>query len=458
MGRIAELYEKKALGTITKGEEKELKKLLSEAAMAQEDASGGDDDGDDSDDDDDDDEGDDAETKAINAMAQKLADNAQKRMEKAMGGSIKQLTKDLKDGGRQRDFSGEGFIVDKALGKSSNGFKLTVEELSEMKEVIPGRENKQVKEVSARTKHFLSALMTGDKEKLQLLSEGTNANGGYLVPPEFANMIVEDIRDINIMRQLAAPPIPTQSDTLHLPGLTSRPYAQWRAESATKSTTTASFSDNVFTPFSLAAIVGLSNELVADAALGVGASIVNYIANLMTTALNEKEENAFWVGSGTGQPKGIVGNTGRTFDAGAGASDATRADTLIKAYQMTPQGYRNKAVWTANMGTMFEIGRLKDQYGRYLLTDLAGAPTQLIKGRPVYESNNLAGGTVIFGDMSFYQIVDREGIGVRVSDEATVAGSSAFEKNLTYVRVEKRVDAKPVLAAAFSTVTNMGTP
>ncbi len=178
----------------------------------------------------------------------------------------------------------------------------------------------------------------------------------------------------------------------------------------------------------------------------------------MTVALNEKEEAAFWTGSGSGQPKGIHGNTGRTFDAGAGASDATRADNLIKGYSNTPQGYRNKGVWVMNMGTLFEVGRLKDQYGRYLLTDLAGSPTQLIKGRPVYESNYLPGGEIQFGDLDFYQIVDREGIGVRVSDEATVAGSSAFEKNLTYVRVEKRVDAKPTLAAAFTTLVNMGTP
>ena len=454
MGRIAELYKKKAEGTLTKEEAKELKKLLAEADAFRKDAEEeagdtGEEGADDKDDED--------EEKAIDAMAQKLADAAQKRMETGLA----ELTAQLKKSHGEAKVVSEGspFIVDKTLGKSSNGFKMSIAELDEIKETVPGRENKRIKEVSARTKHFLTALMTGDKEKLQLLQEVSTGNAaGYLVPQEFANMIIEDIRDLNIMRQLAAPPIPTQSDTLNLPGLTSRPYAQWRAEAATKSTTTVSFTNNQFTPFSLAAIVGLSNELVADASLGVGASVVNYIANLMTVALNEKEEQAFWTGSGTGQPKGVHGNTGRTFDAGAGASDATRADNLIKAYQNTPQGYRNKAVWVANMGTLFEIGRLKDSYGRYLLTDLAGSPTQLIKGRPVYESNYLPGGEVQFADLSFYQIVDREGIGVRVSDEATVAGSSAFEKNLTYVRVEKRVDAKPVLAAAFTTLINMGTP
>ena len=202
----------------------------------------------------------------------------------------------------------------------------------------------------------------------------------------------------------------------------------------------------------------LSNELVADAQLGVGGSIVNYIAGLMATSLSEAEELAFWEGSGSGQPSGIDSYTVRLFNAGAGATDSQRADTLIQAYQNTPQGYRNKSVWVMNMGTLGEVGRLKDTTNRYLLTQLADSPTPTIKGRPVYESNFLPGGKAFFGDFSYYQIVDREGISVRISDEATVASQSAFERNLTYVRVEKRVDAELLLPAAITEIQGLGTP
>jgi HK97 family phage major capsid protein len=74
------------------------------------------------------------------------------------------------------------------------------------------------------------------------------------------------------------------------------------------------------------------------------------------------------------------------------------------------------------------------------------------------KATTLAGGTLLFGDFSYYQIVDREGVSVRISDEATVAGSSAFEKNLTFIRVEKRVDAELLLPAAVTKVTGLGTP
>ena len=439
MGQIADYLEKKALGTLSEDEKKQLDTLLKEAAMARTEEVQSENK---------------SEDQQVEEMAQKLADSAQAKM----ASSIDALTKALEGAKETKEVkqTETQFVIDKALGRNHS-----VEELSEIKVVLPGRaqQGKEVTEVSQKTVEFFSALYNGDKQKLQILSEGTAADGGYLVPDEFANVIIEDIRDMNIMRQLASV-MTTTSDTVHIPSLISRPKAAWRAEKAVKNTSTATFAENVLTPYSLAAIVPLSNELVADAQLGVGGSIVNYIAGLISVALNEKEEAAFWVGSGTGQPSGVDGGayTLRTVAAGAGATDTQRADAIISAFSNTPQGYRNKGVWVGNMGTWSEVARLKDGQNRYLLSDLAGSNTQLLKGRPVYESNYIAGGVLLFLDASFYQIVDREGISVRVSDEATVGGSSAFEKNLTYVRVEKRVDAELLLPAAVTKVTGMGTP
>lgn len=439
MGRIAELLEKKALKTITKEEQNELDTAVAEATLV----------------DDNKEEVKPTDDEAVEEAAQKMADLVMSKTS-ASDAKIDKLiaAMEARESKAEVQSKSVDFIIDKRLGKAH-----TIEEISEMKVVLPGRKaaGKEVTEVTQKTVEFFGALYAGDKQKLQILSGGVATDGGYLVPEEFANVIIEDIRDKNIMRQMASV-MTTNTDTVHIPSLTSRPKANWRAEKAVKTTSTANFSENVLTPYSLASIVGLSNELVADAQLGVGGSIVNYIADLMSTSLAEKEEAAFWTGSGSGQPTGVDGGayTLRTF--AAGITDVTRADALITAYANTPQGYRNQAVWVMNMGTLGEVARLKDTQNRYLLTDLAGGPTQTIKGRPVYESNYLAGGTALFGMFSYYQIVDREGISVQISQEATVAGSSAFEKNLTYVRVEKRVDAELLLPAAVTKVTGLGTP
>jgi HK97 family phage major capsid protein len=451
MGRLAELFEKKATGVITDAELKEFDTLQKEAAMLvikteepkptepKTEPTAGD------------------PEDEVEKLAQQFADSVTSKM----SGVTDRLDKivsaidahqEIRPSGVE---TGKGYFYDTRLGK-----KIAVADLSQQKVVLDGRkeQGKKTTSVSMRTVHFLAALRERNVEKLQVLSEGVAADGGFLVPEEFANMIVEDIRDLNIMRQIAAPAIPITTDTFHLPNLASRPKAAWRSEKATKNTSTANFGENVFTPYSLAAIVPLSNELVADASLGVGASIVNYVGNLMSTALAEKEEEAFWTGNGTGKPTGIDGGAYSLRTVTAAATDVSRADSVIQAFQRTPQGYRNRGVWVGNSSTWEEIGRLKDSQNRYLLTDLANSPTQTLRGRPVYESNYLAGGTLIFGDFSFYQIVDREGISVRVSDEATVAGQSAFERNLTFIRVEKRVDAELTLPAAVTKVTGLGTP
>lgn len=435
MGKIAELLEKKALKTITDEEKKELDTLLAEAKDVSEDSDVKSDE--------------DAEAD-IDKMAQKFADT----VSASVDSKIEKLVESLKEKDAEvKEENGKSYIVDKRLGKK------TVEELSEMKVQISDRatKGKKVTEVSMKTVQFVNALLTKNVEKLQLLSEGTAAAGGYLVPEEFANMIVEDIRDIAVMRTVAAPAMTISGDTLHIPSLVDRPKAAWRTEKAVKATSTATFSETVLTPYSLAVIVGLSQELADDASLGVNGSVVNYIAGLMAQSLSEKEEQAFWVGDGSGKPTGVDNYSLRTVNAGAGATDAQKADAIISAFQRTPQGYRNRGVWVGNSSTWEEIGRLKDSQGNYLLTRLADSPTQSLRGRPVYEQNDIGGGKLFFGDFSYYQIVDREGISVRISDEATVAGQSAFEQNLVYVRVEKRVDGELLLPAAVTEVQGLGT-
>lgn len=436
MGLIADLLEKKALGTLSEDEQKQLDTLLKEAALADTKEK---------------EEEEVEEEETVEETAQKFADILQD-MDKKNNERFEKLIKSMEVKSVETKEVQPAFIVDKKLGKTH-----TVDELSEIKVALPGRKQagKEVQEVSQKTVEFFSALYSGDHEKLQILSEGTAADGGFLVPAEFANVIIEDIRDINIMRQIASV-MTTESNSVHIPSLVSRPKAAWRAEKATKNTSTATFAENILTPYSLAAIVPLSNELVADAKQGVGGSIVNYIAGLMSTSLSEKEEDAFWNGDGSGKPTGIDNYSLRTVSAGAGATDVQKADAILNGYYSTPQGYRNRGVWVGSSSAWFEVGRLKDSQNNYLLSDLAGSPTQLLRGRPVYESNFVQQGKLFYGDFSYYQIVDREGISVRVSDEATVAGSSAFEKNLTYVRVEKRVDAELLLPAAVTEVQGLG--
>ena len=426
MGKIKELQEKVDKGLASEVEVKELSELVKEAGEINTKSE------------------DENIDKDVDALADELVAKATAKFDKVLDAIGKHAeSQEVKTTEKEATF-----IVDKTLGK------ISIDKLEEIKVELPGRKSagKKVIEVSQKTVAFANALMTGDKEKLQLLTEGTAAMGGYLVPEEFANMIVEDRRDDVVMRKLANQ-MTISGDTLHLPALDSRPKAAWRSEAAAKATSTAQFSELVFTPYSQAVIVGLSQELADDAVLGVGGSIVNYVAGLMSRALAENEENAFWTGNGTGKPTGVNNYTIASRDAGD--TESTFADAIKKIYWDLPQGYRKSAVWVGHQQAWARVNALKNTSGDYLLTMVADGPTTRLGGLPVYEQNDLPTDILYLGDFGYYTIVDRQGITVDFSTEATVAGSSAFEKNLVYIRCESRVDGELTLTGAVRKITGL---
>lgn len=427
MSRVKELQDLIAKGENVEENQKELNEILAEAKATDVEVT----------------KAADAETESIEKAADAIAEKAFEKLSAKMAEEVKEEVKEEKK--ETADVQVKAMIIDKKYGS------VTVDKLSEIKEVIPERKaaGKIHTEISGTTKHFMNALLTGDKQKLQILTEGTPSAGGYLVPEDFMNMIVEDLRDATVMRQLASQ-MNTTVDTVHLPKLDTRPKAAWRSEAAVKQTSTAQFSELVFTPYSLASIVTLSQELADDAQLGVGGSVVNYIAGLIVQALAEEEDKAFWTGNGSGKPTGIMDYSLNTRTVGSNP-----ADDIIGLYYQLKQGYRSTASYVANASTIASIRQLKNTTNDYLVTNLAGNPYSTIMGRPVYEQNDLPNGVMLFGDFKYYQIVDRQGVSVRVSDIATVGGSSAFEKNLVHVRVEKRVDAELTLTEAMAKLTGI---
>lgn len=381
----------------------------------------------------------DDEDKAIDNLATKLAD--------AVMGKVDKGISEMKPATPVIEVKSPRMVVDPQLGEVS------IEKLNEVKVSIADRKEKgkTYTEVSKKTIHWLEAVVQNDRQKLQTLVEGTGSRGGYLVPEDFLNMVVEDRRDAAVMRKLATV-LPVSTDTFHLPMLASRPQVAWRSEAAVKNTTTVDFGEIVLTPYSLAAIVGLSNELVADAQLG--GSIVNLVAGYMGTALAEEEDAAFWTGNGSGKPTGIDNYTFTTI--ASASTDSARADSVIKAIYALPQGYRSNAVVVANKNTWSKIATLKDNNNNYLLSDLASAASPTLRGLRTFEQNDLVDGKAFIGDFKDYYIADRQGITVDTSTEATVASKSAFESNLTYVRVESRVDGELALTNGIVEVTGLG--
>ena len=299
---------------------------------------------------------------------------------------------------------------------------------------------------------FVTAIIHNDYQKIQVLVEGTTTLGGFIVPEEWANQIVERRDEQAVMRKIATI-VSVSKDTFHVPKEDTMPIAQWRAESAVKSTTTAQFAENVLTPYSLAAIVVVSEELFADAMVDVAAFLTERFARAFARA----EDAAFFSGSGTAQPTGV---DTYTLDVQIDAGGALSGDHVINLFHRLNPAYRTGAVWVGNSRTISAIRQLKDTSNQYLMgplgTVLPGGPAIGLMGRPVFEQNDLASSELYFGDFKGYWIADRQEMSVELSREATVASRSMFERDEIALRAHSRVDGELVDTHSVVKITNTG--
>lgn len=290
-------------------------------------------------------------------------------------------------------------------------------------------------------------------QKLEPLVEGTNADGGFLVPTLLSSIIIDILEDAAVVKPRANVIDMTgmKTNQLNIDGIATKPIVQWGSENAAKSTSSMTFNQIGLTPYKLAAIVTLSTELRDDSPFNV----VQLVSKAFADAVAKAEDQAFMTGNGTGRPTGIDNYTFTTVNAG----NAISFDHLVSAYWKLPQAYRQRAFWIMNGRTIEAISTLKDSNNRHLLLDQGiltepGIPT--IKGRPVLEQNDVASSKIFFGDLSAYFIGQKLPMTIDVSEEATVAGISLWERNLVAVRIEERIDGELSTTRSFVEISNTG--
>lgn len=306
----------------------------------------------------------------------------------------------------------------------------------------------------ARTAYFFKNLIlfhtTKDPEYLlhvKALAEGVDADGGYLTPREFRAELVKDLKDASFLRSLVQV-IPMNSDYLELPTLVNDVKVSWGSENTAISTTTAAFGQLTFAPKRLNTLIYVSRELVRDSALNV----VSMLTELMTAAIGREEDRVIVNGSGTGQPKGILQETLKGIDNAN--VDADLATNIKKLPFRLPKAYRRNARWLANSLAVEQISALKDSQNNFLIRNLEGKGLEeaTLAGYPIAEQNDLPVDTMIFGDMKFYYLADRE----QISVETTTEGAGTFEKHQVAIKVVERIDGKVAVTNAFRTLTNCG--
>lgn len=280
------------------------------------------------------------------------------------------------------------------------------------------------------------------------LQVGTDSEGGYLVPDEFEQTLVEALEDENFFRNIATV-IQTSSGDRKIPVVASKGEAAWIDEEGAFVESDEIFGQVSIGAYKVGTMIKVSDELLNDSAFNLEA----YISKEFGRRIGSKEEEAFFVGNGTGKPMGIFNATGGASD-GTKTSTATIAfDDVMDLFYSVKSPYRKKAVWVLNDTTVKALRKLKDNNGNYIWQPSvqAGQP-DMILNRPYHTSAfvpEIAAGKKVmaFGDFSYYWIADRQGRSFKRLNELYAAnGQVGF-------LASQRVDGKLILAEAVKTMT-----
>ena len=299
-------------------------------------------------------------------------------------------------------------------------------------------EDKQPKSFRATDAYrsgMLNALRTNFRQISNVLQEGIDANGGYLVPDEYDSRLIQVLNEENVMRSLGTAITTSGEHKINIAA--TKPAAAWIEEGGALTFGDATFDQIILDAHKLHVAIKVTEELLYDNAFG----LENYIIDQFGKALANAEEDAFLNGTGNGQPLGLFAETGGGTLAKTVATP--KPEDVIDLIYALKRPYRKNASFIMNDAAVAAIRSFKDNNGAFMWQPscVAGEPDKLM-GYDIYTSPFCPANMMAFGDYNYYNIGDR---GTRSFKQLTelFAGNGM----IGFVAKE-RVDGKLILPEA----------
>jgi HK97 family phage major capsid protein len=291
--------------------------------------------------------------------------------------------------------------------------------------------------------------------------ENVGASGGFVVFPEYRAELfaalpyaftVRNRATVIPMRsrQIIVPALLQSGTTAGVPHWYGGVTATWIEEAQLKQHSEPEFRQIDLVAYKLVVYTRASDELLADAAIGLEAFLRSPMG--FSGAIAWEEQNAFLNGTGAGQPLGVItalaalglGPTLTVARAGAGLAVADFANMLSAFYGQNP-------CWHISRSQMANLIQLNGPAGNpsYVFIPSArdGVPDTLF-GYPIFwtEMMPLAGvtGDILLADWGYYYIGDRQVTTIDSSNH------EYFRYDLTSWRAVHRVGGLPALNAPLT--------
>lgn len=266
---------------------------------------------------------------------------------------------------------------------------------------VPSRVSKPNRsdEIVAFENYLRTGIVNQDITHLRVTNaqgEGASAAGGFLVPTEFRDKLIEVrksfggfIPEAEQLNTSNGSPIeyPTNDDTANTGDIT--------AEAAA----TASGNDLVFGQVNLGAYkytstgagsnlpLRVSVELLQDSAFDIEALVTRKLG----MRINRKQATHAVIGTGVGQPLGILASS-LTSDKDLDTPDTPDYEDLVELQDMLDEEYEGNAKWLMRKNTWSQLRLLVDLNGRPLIQEqnasIQGRPTRQLLGAPVIIDEN----------------------------------------------------------------------
>jgi HK97 family phage major capsid protein len=256
------------------------------------------------------------------------------------------------------------------------------------------------------------------------------------VPVSFYDQVFQVARLVGPMLDTSEIFNTTSGENITVPTMTAYSTAALTTEGSAISESDPTFSSITLGAYKYSFLIGVSNELIADAGFNLESLLAEQAGNAIGFTVN----GVLTTGDGSDKPRGIVTASGSGITGGTAVSGAFTADNLIDLiYSLDGAARRLPGVgFMATTSSLGAMRKLKDNSGQYLYQVGVGQPDSFA-GFPIFENpamaaTALSAKSVIFGHLPSYK--------VRMAGGLQVASSTdyAFNKDQTFYRFLMRVD------------------
>ena len=264
--------------------------------------------------------------------------------------------------------------------------------------------------------------------------EGSDSEGGYLVPDSFEHRVVQAMTEKNVMRRLGT--VIQTEHTLRIPVAKGFTPADWVPEEGIIPVTEGEFDEVKIEAHKVATSIRVSDELLEDCGFDLEDFIISRFADRIASA----EEHAFLYGDGKAKPLGLIHQIEREVVTEEASKIST--NDLLELIHAIPPKYRDGAVLLMHDSTLRELYKLQTGNGNYIWNEnlKKGQPLTILGHKvitspamPMVESGKVP---ILFGNFNFYTIGDRQHRRVKRLNEVY-----AQQGQVAYI-MSQRVDAK----------------